>query len=39
MGRTIGELFRDPNSYRYGTNYSEVKSDTETINRTRNYCH
>tara|TARA_R100000030_G_scaffold36834_1_gene27533 strand:+ start:3611 stop:5644 length:2034 start_codon:yes stop_codon:yes gene_type:complete len=31
MGRTIGELFRDPNSYRYGTNYSEVKSDTETL--------
>jgi len=31
MGRTIGELFRDPNSYKYGTNYSEVKADTETL--------
>jgi len=28
---TIGELFRNPNSYKYGTNYSEVKSDTETL--------
>ena len=28
---TILELFQNQNSYRYGTNYSEVKSDTETL--------
>ena len=31
MGRTIMELFNDQSSYRYGTNYSSVKSDTETL--------
>lgn len=28
---TIGELFRNPNAYKYGTVYSELKSDTETL--------
>jgi len=28
---TILELFQNQNSYRYGTNYSEVKSDNETL--------
>jgi len=28
---TIIELFQNQNSYKYGTNYSEVKSDTETL--------
>lgn len=28
---TIQELFHNQQSYKYGTNYSEVKSDTETL--------
>ena len=31
MGRTILELFNDQSSYKYGTNYSSVKADTETL--------
>jgi len=31
MARTIMELFSDQSSYKYGTNYSSVKADTETL--------
>ena len=31
MARTIMELFNDQGAYKYGTNYSTVKSDTETL--------
>jgi len=31
MARTIMELFRSNDSYKYGTSYSEVKSDKETF--------
>lgn len=31
MARTIMELFRSNDSYKYGTPYSEVKSDKETL--------
>jgi len=31
MARTIMELFNDQSSYKYGTNYSSVKADTETL--------
>ena len=30
MGRTISELFHDSDSYKYGTDYSAVKSSNET---------
>jgi len=31
MARTIAELFKNKNSYKYGTDYSDVKPDTETL--------
>jgi len=31
MGRTISELFHDSDSYKYGTDYSAVKSSNETL--------